>query len=234
MSAVFAGDVLRLVSGALQDLEPGQSQRWTWDGGQADKVGLLDFLNAAIRAVVLQRPDATAVTEPVLLEPGMRQRLPQRRAHQCRHDALTLIELVRNLGRDGETPGRAIALVNQDVLLAWANCGQTGHAVDEYAYDRMINPEVYWVYPAVPEDCDVWVEATFSAAPSPVSCPDDVLPVPGLYAPALAHHILASILSGDNEAANTAKATYHMQMFQNLMDVKQDVDRAWPKQRGGA
>ena len=41
--------------------------------------------------------------------------------------------------------------------------------------------------------------------------------------------MLASILSGDNEASNAAKAQYHMQLFNNLLGVKAQVDIAWPK-----
>ena len=48
-----AADVLRLVSGALQDLEPGMESRWPWTGGDDGAVGLLDFMNAAVQAVAL-------------------------------------------------------------------------------------------------------------------------------------------------------------------------------------
>ncbi|MEG1610982.1 MAG: DUF6682 family protein, partial [Bilophila sp.] len=65
-----AADVLRLVSGALQDLEPGTEARWTWTGGASDTVGLLDFLNAAVRTVVMHRPDLSAVTESIQLTSG--------------------------------------------------------------------------------------------------------------------------------------------------------------------
>ena len=38
-----AAEVLRLVSGALQDLEPGLESRWPWEGGDDGRIGLLDF-----------------------------------------------------------------------------------------------------------------------------------------------------------------------------------------------
>ena len=116
-----AAEVLRLVSGALQDLEPGLESRWPWEGGDDGRIGLLDFLNDALRAVGMQRPDAFAVTEPIRLEPGMRQRLPRRRNNSASHDAVALIELVRNLGEDGETPGPIIVSVQPTLLLAWTD-----------------------------------------------------------------------------------------------------------------
>ena len=123
-----AETVLRLVSGALQDLEPGLESRWPWEG-DAERIGLLDFLNAAVRAVALHRPDVCAVTEVIRLEPGMRQRIPCRRLHGASRDAAGFIELIRNMGADGGHPGPAIISVRPDLLLAWADAGRTGQVV---------------------------------------------------------------------------------------------------------
>lgn len=229
-----AAEVLRLVSGALQDLEPGFESRWPWEGGDDGRIGLLDFLNAALRAVSMQRPDITAVTEPIRLEPGMRQSLPRRRPHEASRDATMLIELVRNLGRDGETPGPAIVSASPAVLLAWADPGRVSETVENYAYDRLTNKAVYYVYPGVPGNVDVWVEATYSAPPAVIVSPDQDMGVPDDYAEALKHHVLASILSGDNESSNTGKAAYHMQMYGSLLGVKTQVDGAWPKAKSSA
>jgi hypothetical protein len=214
-------DVLRLVSGTLQDLEEGTEARWKWEGGADDAVGLIDFFNSATMTVVLQRPDATAVTKSERLEPGMRQRIPK--------EALMLVELVRNMGEDGETPGPAIAPVIPDILLAWGVAGRTGKTIDNFAYDRSTNPQIYYVYPCVPECPDVYVELTYSAVPRTVENPEDALPVSDNYAPAIFHHMLASILSGDSESSNFSKAQYHMQMFRQVLGIKSQVDAAWPK-----
>lgn len=224
-----AAEVLRLVSGALQDLEPGMESRWPWEGGEDDKIGLIDFLNDALREVAIYRPDAYAVTESIRLEPGMRQKLPCKRIHHSRQEATTLIELVRNMGCDGETPGRAISAVDMGVLLAWADMPKTAPVVDNFAYDRLTNKGLYYVYPAVPVDRDVWVEATYSAMPSQVASPEQHLGVPGEYATAIKHHMLASVMSGDNESSNAAKASYHIQMFSSLLGVKAQIDTSWPK-----
>lgn len=52
-----AAEVLRLVSGVLQDLEPDMPRRWVWEHDEKAGLSLLELLNAAVRAVVLQRPD---------------------------------------------------------------------------------------------------------------------------------------------------------------------------------
>lgn len=216
-------DVLRLVSGALQDLEPGMEKRWAWTGGDSESLGLLDFLNAAIRAVVLQRPDATARTDVVRLVPGMRQRLPK--------DAQTLLEVLRNMGEDGETPGTAVSILTLDVLTGLAAFTPAGRSIECYAYDRTTNSQVFWVYPAVSESADVQVELTYSACPADITSPEAPLPVADTYAQALVHHMLASILSGDNEASSTGKAQLHISLWNSLMGIKQAVDSQWPRTR---
>lgn len=225
--------VLKLVSGALQDLEPDVHPRWAWEVDDR-KVGLLDFLNAAIRSVVLQRPDVMAVTEVIRLGPGMRQSLPCPNRHGCRHKATMMIDVARNMGQCGDCPGPAIISVNTDVLMAWACSCAESPVVENWAYDRIANPRSYLVYPAVPYSTDVYVEATFARAPCEIAEPEQDICLPDDYAPALEHHMLASILSGDNDASNAQKAMYHMQMYNSLLGIKTMVDVAWPKAKNTA
>lgn len=229
-----AAEILRLVSGALQDLEPGLESRWAWTGGDDGAVGMLDFMNAAVQSVALQRPDVCAVTESILLEPGMRQRLPRRNVHGATRDARFLIELIRNMGTDGEHPGPAIGSVSPALLLAWARHPSESALVENFAYDRVTSPELYFVYPAVPRDVDVWVEATYSAAPETVISPEQEFPLPAEYAEAVQHHMLASVLGGDNESGNLSRAAYHAQMYASVMGIKLRIDAGWPKARSSA
>lgn len=223
-------DILRLVSGALQDLESGQNSRWQWTGSESDAVGLLDFLNAAIHAVALQRPDCCAVTEVIELEPGMRQQIPNKR-HGASHQATGFCCLVRNMGCDGEHPGTAILSAQPDVLLAWADTTKPNRVVENFAYDRASNPNVFYVCPPVPDNCSCFVEATYYTEPHTIHDSQEPLSISDTYAPALVHHMLASILSGDSESSNLQKASYHMQMFNSLMGVKSQVDTTYPKAR---
>lgn len=226
--------ILKLVSGALQDLEPGLEKRWPWECAEPERISLLDFLNSAIRAICLQRPDAAAVTESIRLEPGARQAIPTRARHLASRDALTLIELVRNMGADGETPGLPIAPVAPDILTAWGRSGITGEIVENYAYDRTVNPSWLWVYPAVPACGDVWVEAVYSAKPIVVASPEQEIGISDQYAAAIEHHILASVLGGDNSSSNSQKAAYHVQLYSSLMGIKSAVDFSWPKAKSSA
>lgn len=234
---MVASEILRLVSGALQDLEPNIEPRWRWVGGTGAnmnggasgvEIGLLDFLNDAIRAICIQRPDATVITESILLEPGMRQTLPKRRIHQSSRDAVQLIELTRNMGEDGQTQGVPIVSVKTSLLLASADVNKSGKSVDNFAYDRMVNKDIYYVFPAVAHNIDVWVEASYSTSPIVVSDASQVIGISDEYAPAIKHYILSSIFAGDNEDSNMAKAQYHIQLFAQALGIKMQADM-WPK-----
>lgn len=230
---MIAAEVLRLVSGAMQDLEPGQAQRWPWVRDGHGGICLLDFLNAARRAIAMQRPDCCAITEPIRLEPGMRQRIPQKRLHNASRNATGFCALVRNMGHDGEHPGRTIIAVQPDVLLAWSELERPGHEVSNFAYDRAQNSLVYYVSPPVCSTAEVWAEATYYCAPDEIMSPEQDLNMSNDYVEPIVHHMLANMLAGDNESGNSGLASLHLQTFQSLMGMKTQLDTAWPKTKAG-
>lgn len=60
---MLCSEILRSVSGKLQD-EDADARRWPWESASG-AYSLMDSLNAAVREIVTQRPDATALTEPM-------------------------------------------------------------------------------------------------------------------------------------------------------------------------
>ena len=122
-------------------------------------------------------------------------------------------------------------------ITGWASMGMSAPwaGIEYFAYDRMADPLFYWVFPAVPEECEAIVNATWSAEPPRIGSPDDCLCLRDTFAPALVHHVLSGILSGDNEASNLARAQHHLSEFYNALGVKRQVDAAWPRtSTGGA
>lgn len=224
---------MRLISGALQDMEPDAERRWSWEY-DPERVCLLDFLNDSVRAIVLQRPDVMAATEVIRLEPGMRQALPDPKRHECKYKATILIELIRNMGADGCCAGRAILPVETEILMAWACSMAEGASIENYAYDRMTSPRFYMVYPAVPSCGSVYVEATFGIEPKPIVSPECCICLPDAYGPAIMHHTLASIFAGDSSSSQLEKAAWHMRMYSSLMGVKFAVDQLWPRAKSSA
>lgn len=218
-----AETVLRLVAASLQDLEPGIEPRWSFEG-DCERIGLLDFLNAAISAIALYRPELFAVTETIRLEPGMRQKLPVSRKHG---KAVMLIDITRNMGV--AKPGTPVQSVNPDILTAWAQVWRTAEQIENWAYDRMTNPDYFLVWPAVSECGDVEVEAVFSVKPCPVQDPGQELPLADCFCQACVHHICAQIMAGDNDSSDYGKAIWHLQQFSSLLGIKNIVDLTWPK-----
>lgn len=234
-----ASYVLRMVSAGLQDLEEGQDKRWEWKEGDDSSIGLLDFMNIAIRAVAMQRPDCYPITEVIYLEPGMLQQIPKVLVHGSTLNAVALCELVRNMGRDGRTPGNPILSAHKDTTLAWTNPHTTRERtypreIDNFMYDRATNKDYYYVYPPVPTDARtnrVYVECTYYAQPPMITRITDDIGIPDAYSMAIAHHMLASIMSIDNESSGLQKADYHLKVFQQLMDMQLQVDMGLPKSK---
>lgn len=102
----------------------------------------LDLLNDGQRTVALVRPDATATTESVALAAGSKQSLAAGRNR--------LLDVVRNTGADGLTPGRAIRFTDhatlRDTNPNWHTTAD-GAAVREVIYDDKKNPSIYYVFP---------------------------------------------------------------------------------------
>ena len=113
---MLCSEILRSVSGKLQDEDEG-ARRWPWESASG-AYSLMDSLNAAVREIVMQRPDATARTEPMRLEPGMMQRIPRADIHMTSRNAVSLINVIQNLAPDGNTPGRPVFRVELDALRA--------------------------------------------------------------------------------------------------------------------
>ena len=144
---MLCSEILRSVSGKLQD-EDADARRWPWESASG-AYSLMDSLNAAVREIVTQRPDATALTEPMRLEPGMMQRIPRADIHMTSRNAVSLINVIQNFDPDGNTPGRPVFRVELDALRTAAAWGKAGGRVENWAYSPLDNREAFWVYPGV-------------------------------------------------------------------------------------
>lgn len=224
-----ARELFLQVSAVLQDMVA-TSRRWPWDK-QVDEsaVSLVDLFNAALLEIAMNRPDATAVTEAVKLEPGARQLIPDPTIHESSKKALRLLEVVQNMGSDGTVSGEPIFATSREALKT-ADWTVTGTEIDNYAYDAKMNPQVYYVSPAVAADTPVWVEVTYSAVPPLISTPDDEVPISEVYTGAIQQWMLYKIFSGDNGDANAGKAQHYLTAFYQTLGVKLKSDLFFPVQ----
>jgi hypothetical protein len=213
VAAVLASELIGRAAQALQDLD---HVRWS----AAD---LLGHLNEGVRQVALVRPDATAATLVVELAAGTRQSLPEGCAR--------LLAVVRNMGPDGATPGRAVTRVERDLLDAWdpgwhAAPGDPAAPaeVGQYAYDARL-PRTFWTCPPVAEGAQATVEIAASLAPAPCAGPDDPVGLDPVYAGPVLDWMLHRAFSADaGPPENRARAETHRQAFYESLGQKLKAD----------
>ena len=214
---MLVSDILKDISSRLQDL--GTVKRWKWDNTDPTSPSLLTFLNTALLEIVNQRPDATATTEKVTLVPGYRQTIPT--------TALSLIDILFAYKADGSM-GNPVTQSKRKELQHIVNAVAPSVEIDNYAYDKMDNPFLYWVCPAVHVSGTGYVEMTYSARPTAISAASQTFPISDQFAPAAIHWVLYEIYSGDNEDTDLARAASHYSAFYQSLGIKITIDKMFP------
>lgn len=176
-------------------------------------------LNLAQLATVNLRPDSSQKREVVALDAGTYQK-PQSELAINR-----ILDVVRLMGADGETPGRALRRVERAMLDAtlpdWHT--ETGPPKGWVFDDR--RPDVFYVHPGVTGS--VHAEIVYSAEPKWVSSLEDAFTVDDIYLPALQEYALYQLWGGDNtESPNYQRARESFQRFGDLLGVKFQSDMA--------
>ena len=230
MGAVLAKDVLRQVSLTLSDINP-QFTRWT-------EQELVAWLNEAQRVVVKYLPYANARVDASKLRPGTRQSIAHilpadMRAGDGQAPSTPVVgtamqAVICNMGADGQTPGRAIRLVDKDMLDAvepnWHRA--TGKAVTQYVYDPR-QPQMFYVTPGVPANTDVWVQVDYVAEPTPLPVPEtgkslyaasgtsqQALSLDDRFSDDIFNYVMARAYMKDAEvAANAGLMAAHVNLF---------------------
>lgn len=153
MATILVNSILERAATIVQD-ETGT--RWP-------ESELLKWLNDGQREIVLLKPDAYAQNESVALVAGTKQSIPAA--------GLSLIDVVRNMGTNGSTPGRAARLIRRKILDEQLPDWHSETAQDEikhFCFDDR-DPKRFYVYP--PSDGTSQVEVVFSSAPVDVAIP---------------------------------------------------------------
>ena len=210
MSTILASSIIDRAVVLLQDPT---NVRWP-------RPELLVALNAGQRALVLFKPNAYTKNISFQLATGSKQNMPP--------DALDLIELPRNLGVNGTTPGDAIRLVKREILDAqipnWHR-GTASASVKHYVYNSL-DLKHFYVYPPQPATATGQVEMIYTASPSDVLETDPIL-VDDIYEDALLNYIMFRAYSKDVEyAANATMAAQYYGAFKELLTGKTGAEAA--------
>jgi len=161
---------------------------------------LLTWLNDGQREIVLLKPDSYAQNKSIQLIAGTKQAIPA--------DGIQLIDVVRNMGTDGETPGRVIKRIDRRILddqrPDWHTEPAVGY-VQHYVFDDR-DPKTFYVYPQAPETA-VYVEVIYSSAPTDITDENSYITLDDIYANAVLDYILyRAYLKDADYAVNSARA----------------------------
>lgn len=183
MGTVTAQTIIDKASVQLIDLA---NVRWT-------RSELLAWLNDGMRQIVLIQPSASSTTVSKKLDAGTRQSLPT--------GGWLLLQMYRNMGTTGTTPGRAIRIVSRELLDNFNPNWHTATAAAEvrnYIYDTQ-DQTAFYVYP--PNTGTQYVELNYSAQPTNLTSESEVIPIFDIYQSALVDYILYRACSKDAEYA---------------------------------
>jgi hypothetical protein len=192
MGTILASQIIGKARKILQDTDEAFKRHVDAD--------LLGWLNSAQRAVVEIKPDAYVVVEAVQLSPGSRQEVPSG----------FLVEAIRNMGADGETPGIGIKPITRSMLDMtipdWHNalpCGQVVFSV----YDRRF-PQHFYVYPPQPDPAH-YIEIAYPKTPADIALVTDPITLPDIYENALIDGLLYRAFSIETEYVHKAEQHFN-------------------------
>jgi hypothetical protein len=185
----------------------------------------IKYLNSAVRALILVRPDAGAVTESVQLVAGIKQTLPA--------VSLRLLDISRNLGADGLTAGKIVTPANRQHIdyanLLWpANAGDT--SVENFSYDSNV-PRIYYVTPPVIGTTDVYVEMSSSQLPTAMTTISSDDGIDDVFFEAIIQFILYKAFAADDESVEWEKSQKYYTNFLQLLGIEIQASKATGPER---
>ena len=216
--ALTAGQVLNRARRSLNDFS---AVRWTDEE-------LLEYLSDAQRAAVEMRPEINPVVTVIQLVAGTLQSLPA--------DGFTLHDVIRGMGVDGMTPGRAIRPIDRSTFDRDSPYWHSEAASIEtraFTYDTRVRKNFY-VRPPQPAINPGQVEIAYSAIPSDLTDVADPLTLDDIYQPALLSYTLhrAHLKDVPEEGQNiTRSGAYYTQFVDALMGAQRADERLHPLQQ---
>lgn len=208
MATVTAASVIGKAQTILQDTT---GIRWP-------DTELLGWLNDGQREIVLYKPNAFVRNTAVKLDAGTKQSLPA--------DGVQLIDVPRNMGTDGTTPGRAIRITMREILDAqtpdWHS--STPNSVTRHYMYSVLDPKNFYVWPPQPPSTQGYVEMIYGAAPTDATLVGTIT-VDDIYQTILLDYVLFRAYSKDTEyAADQNRAAAHQSAYIAALTGKAKVE----------
>lgn len=222
--AIQVSQVLGAVTTLLQDAA---YSRWTL-------AELISWINMGQDQVVALKPDAMTLTTPFKLAVGLtRQGLPDGSASFLNPTGATLraglklIDITRNMGSDGLTPGKPISIIDR-VLLDQCDpdwhSGQKSSTIQHYVYNEK-NPRVFYVTPGSHALVYVWVELVYVAKPTLVTTINSYIDLPDEYESILVDYVLFRCYAKSTDSQlHLQKAVAYYEAFQRALGSYSDAE----------
>lgn len=173
---------------------------------------LIDWINEAAGAILVRRPSANARRDVISLVQGAAQTLPA--------DSVQLLDVVRNIGADGTTPGSVIRRSDRQAIddsdPDWHMMTPKA-SVAQYTFDDRM-PKLFYVYP--PVIAGTKVEVLHSALPAQVASETDDVAMGYEYLEAMVNYVAYRANSKDSEYANAAVAAAFYGAFKEAIGVQ--------------
>lgn len=214
-------DIIDRVTDLLLDKDrPDDQARWT-------DAELIRWLNDSRMAILTRRPAACSKTVVQALVAGSLQALPT--------DGVMLLDVVRNMGVGGATPGRSIRRTDRqnidDTDPYWHKARQSAE-ISQFTYDDRA-PREYFVYP--PATAGTQIQLVHAAIPAAISAATDSLDFGLEYMDAVVNYVCYRAKSKDSEYANAAEAAGFYAAFNDgLGSTAQAQTATSPNQPGNS
>lgn len=224
-------DILFAVSTQLQDVDP-QFERYT-------QRELVTWLNEGQKAIAKYVPSSCSRVDAVKLSAGTKQSIQKIVAANVLRDGVSpsadvygiaVMSVVRNMGANGLTPGKAVRITDRETLDAYTPNWhtETGTEIAGYVYDPK-TPQVFFVTPGVKSDAVVWVDLQYMFNPPEISVTgsygmDDAdtttVGIDESNTDDLTNYILARAYAKDSESSNVAMSNMYGGQFVSSINAQ--------------
>jgi hypothetical protein len=168
----------------------------------------LVYLNEAIRATILVKPDAYPVRGAVTPAAGLVQTLPD--------GGVALIDILYNTtGRKRAVTVCGIEML-QEANRFWPAATQQAEA-ENYAYDPR-DPRRYLLFP--PNDGTGSVYMIYGGTPAALTASSDTLPLTDVYQPALLAYVLSRCYAKNSQRQDLVKANAYRAEWGQFLGMK--------------
>lgn len=181
---------------------------------------LLSWLNAGQVEIATLVPNSNAITLAIQLVAGVKQSAPA--------DALRIVEFVRNMGANGQTPGPAIYQIERKDMDAyergWASDSPSSNVVHAM-YNAEDDNKTFYVWPPQSPIQQTFIEIIYAQTPAYLASANSPISISDYYRNPLLDYILYRAFSKDSEFANQAKRSQtHRKAFGDYLGIKYGID----------